>query len=342
MSSPFYRGEKVMANPLKCWFLLLLMWEPLPCCSLITVTPFLTRCTSHRMSCSGSITSRRSASSDVGESAYGVGMNQEDMMDSDMLVAVDAKDRPILDQIVSKKEAHVFSPDSPRGVAHRAFSVFLFNSNGEMLLTKRASSKITFPDVWTNTCCSHPLHNMIPNEVDEVDALPEFPGIKHAAIRKLKHELGISPKDVPHQDFRFLTRFHYWASDTLTYGSDAPWGEHEIDYCLMIQCPGKIQLDPNPEEVGEIQWVSADELRDLMLSSEGSSEQRLWSPWFRGIMERGGFTWWGDLEEALKEGSKYCNKDITYFDPPPEHTGSYNLPTHGKDMGVLKNSKQEH
>jgi isopentenyl-diphosphate delta-isomerase len=46
-----------------------------------------------------------------------------------------------------------------KGLLHRAFSVFLFRpSDGRLLLQKRASEKITFPDMWTNTCCSHPLY----------------------------------------------------------------------------------------------------------------------------------------------------------------------------------------
>jgi isopentenyl-diphosphate delta-isomerase type 1 len=44
------------------------------------------------------------------------------------------------------------------GLLHRAFSVFLFNSEGKLLLQKRSDKKITFPDCWTNTCCSHPLY----------------------------------------------------------------------------------------------------------------------------------------------------------------------------------------
>lgn len=47
-----------------------------------------------------------------------------------------------------------------KGMLHRAFSTFLFNSEGKLLLQKRADTKITFPDCWTNTCCSHPLFNI--------------------------------------------------------------------------------------------------------------------------------------------------------------------------------------
>jgi isopentenyl-diphosphate delta-isomerase len=53
-----------------------------------------------------------------------------------------------------------------QGMLHRAFSVFLFNTKGELLLQQRSDAKITFPGYWTNTCCSHPLY--FPEEmVDE-------------------------------------------------------------------------------------------------------------------------------------------------------------------------------
>ena len=55
----------------------------------------------------------------------------------------------------SKKEVHTFTSENPRGVLHRAFSVFIFNEDGKLLLQQRASDKITFPSVWTNTCCRY-------------------------------------------------------------------------------------------------------------------------------------------------------------------------------------------
>jgi isopentenyl-diphosphate delta-isomerase len=163
-------------------------------------------------------------------STYGEDMDQNDLMESDKLIAVDEKDMLIPNIDLSKRQGHTFNKETPKAALHRAFSFFLFDKDGRMLLTQRAGSKITFPNVWTNTCCSHPLYDMTPNEVDDVpDAYPFFPGIKHAAIRKLQHELGIRPNYIDHDKIQFISRFHYWAADTVTYGNNAPWGEHEVD-----------------------------------------------------------------------------------------------------------------
>ena len=105
-----------------------------------------------------------------------------------------------------------------KGLLHRAFSVFLFNSKNELLLQQRATEKITFPDMWTNTCCSHPLG--IPGE-GGAELEESVMGVKRAAQRKLDHELGIPAAQVPIQNFKFLTRIAYKASSCET------WGEHE-------------------------------------------------------------------------------------------------------------------
>ena len=86
------------------------------------------------------------------------------------------------------------------GQLHRAFSVLLFNSDGKLLLQRRADDKVTFPSVWANSCCSHPLH--CDSELEENNAL----GVKKAAIRKLEQELGISPSSISPEDFHFITK----------------------------------------------------------------------------------------------------------------------------------------
>ncbi len=77
-----------------------------------------------------------------------------------------------------------------KGMLHRAFSVFLFNKEGKLLLQQRADEKITFPGYYTNTCCSHPLAT--PDERDETGHI----GVRRAAQRKLAHELGIPTEQV--------------------------------------------------------------------------------------------------------------------------------------------------
>lgn len=104
-----------------------------------------------------------------------------------------------------------------KGLLHRAFSVFIFRpSDGKLLLQQRASQKITFPDMWTNTCCSHPLDDFEAEKVEENQH-----GVKVAGSRKLEHELGIPQSQTPTDIFQYLTRIHYLAP------SNGKWGEHE-------------------------------------------------------------------------------------------------------------------
>ncbi|KAG1181759.1 hypothetical protein G6F35_015802 [Rhizopus arrhizus] len=127
----------------------------------------------------------------------------------EMCIVIDENDKRI--GADSKKTCHLMSNISS-GLLHRAFSVFLFDSQNRLLLQQRASEKITFPDMWTNTCCSHPLNT--PSELVEEDQL----GVRTAAQRKLEHELGIPPEQVPLEKFKYLTRIHYVApSDGQCY-----------------------------------------------------------------------------------------------------------------------------
>ena len=94
----------------------------------------------------------------------------------------------------SKKACHL-AENINKGMLHRAFSVFLFNSKNELLLQQRSLSKMTFPGFFTNTCCSHPRATK--SEMTEDNYL----GIKKAAKRRLNFELGISEEQVIHLHF---------------------------------------------------------------------------------------------------------------------------------------------
>ena len=118
------------------------------------------------------------------------------------------------DQIVT--EASKVSAHYQAGLLHRAFSVLLFDSEKRLLLQKRADDKVTFPGVWANSCCSHPLSSDL--ESESVNSM----GVKRAAIRKLHQELGIEPRDIDIDDFHFITKMMYSAR------MNADWIEREI------------------------------------------------------------------------------------------------------------------
>lgn len=198
----------------------------------------------------------------------------------EVCIVLDPDDVPI--GTASKKVCHLMKNIND-GLLHRAFSVFLFDSQRRLLLQRRATEKITFPDMWTNTCCSHPLG--IPSETgSDVDAAVQ--GVRRAAQRKLYHELGIQPAQVPLDQFRFLTRIHYKAP------SDGKWGEHEIDYILFIKAD--VDVEVNPNEVQDTRYVTEDELKTMF-----ANKDLQFTPWFQLICHTMLFEWWEHLDEGL-------------------------------------------
>jgi isopentenyl-diphosphate delta-isomerase len=176
----------------------------------------------------------------------------------------------------SKKQCHLMT-EIDKGLLHRAFSVFLFRpSDGRLLLQKRASEKITFPDMWTNTCCSHPLY--IQSERIEEGQM----GVRNAAIRKLQHELGIPLEQMKPDDFTFLTRIHYLAP------SNGQWGEHEVDYILFTALD--VTLDINVNEIGDHRYVSKAELEAMFEDPNVKM-----TPWFKLICRDLLYPWWDEM-----------------------------------------------
>lgn len=195
----------------------------------------------------------------------------------------------------SKKLLHLMS-NIDKGLLHRAFSVFLFNDKNELLLQQRSSEKITFPELWTNTCCSHPLavdDEMGVNadnqsQIGQLSLSDKVSGTITAAIRKLEHELGIPIDDTNSKGkFHFLNRIHYMAP------SNAPWGEHEIDYIFIYKTDKNQDLTilGNPNEVKEFKYVTMEELKDMMNDSNLK-----FTPWFKLICENYLFDWWKQLD----------------------------------------------
>ena len=175
----------------------------------------------------------------------GYDSDQVDMM-SEEVILVDAQDNQL--GSMSKVDAH-----RGDGVLHRAFSILVFDEKDRLLIQRRASHKITFPNVWANTVCSHPLS--IPNDSD--DSIMGH-GSKIAAIRKMEQEMGIIAGAIPIEDIHFITRMLYRAR------ADEIWVEHELDHILFARVHSSIEFQANPNEISETYWVTETELRDWL------------------------------------------------------------------------------
>ena len=200
-------------------------------------------------------------------------------------ILVDAEDREIGTD--TKKNCHLLT-NINSGMLHRAFSVFLFDRSNKMLLQQRSATKITYPEHWTNSCCSHPLY---------IDSERESQvGIRKAAIRRLNYELGIEKSQLKVNDIHYITRIQYRA-DNMPH--DGVFGEHEIDYCLIVK--GTFELKPNSNEVKAVKFVNEYELKEMI---EDSSF--LLTPWFRLIADKYLLSWWSKLDrlDSIKDHEK--------------------------------------
>lgn len=147
--------------------------------------------------------------------------------------------------LMEKQQAHI------NGLLHRAFSVFLFNDKGEMLLQKRASKKYHSPNQWTNAVCSHP-------RIGET--------YLEGAKRRLKEELGIETD--------LSEKFHF------IYKADVGgnlW-EHELDHVFTGIYNTDFAL--NEEEVEEVRYISMEDL-----DKEIAEKPETFTEWFKIILE---------------------------------------------------------
>ena len=135
---------------------------------------------------------------------------------------------------------------------HRAFSVFIFNKKGELLLQRRALNKYHSPGLWTNTCCSHPR----PNEI-----------LMNAAKRRLVEEMGF--------DCDLFYQFNFIYKASLDQGMT----EHELDHVYFGTYEGEIII--NPEEVSDYKFVSITELEINI-----NKQPHLFTEWFKIVFEK--------------------------------------------------------
>lgn len=170
---------------------------------------------------------------------------------------------------------------------HRAFSIFLFDNQSRLLLQRRSDQKITYPNLWTNTCCSHPLYT--PEESGE----DKIGGVRRAAKRRLRYEFGIDVADV--ERFQFLTRIHYKAGNIP---SDDIFGEHEIDYILFVR--GDFAVNPNENEIKDHVYVTQDELGTMLKEQNKPLATMQFTPWFNLIAKSHLFPWWSSLDDLGK------------------------------------------
>ena len=158
----------------------------------------------------------------------------------DLLILVDESDKAL--GFKSKSECH-----EGNGTLHRAFSVFIFNPLGQLLIQKRSSNKALWDLHWSNSCCSHPKKN------EQMEL---------AVKRRLKEELGI---ECP---VHYLYKFTYHAK-YKNLGS-----EHELCHVYVGLFDGEIKA--NPEEIDDWKFIKPDDLQERIRNSKKD-----YTPWMK-------------------------------------------------------------
>jgi isopentenyl-diphosphate delta-isomerase len=142
---------------------------------------------------------------------------------------------------MEKMEAH------KQGLLHRAFSIFIFNTNGEFLLQQRALNKYHNGGLWTNTCCSHPL----PGE-----------NVLNAAHRRLSEEMGFTTKLIPAFNFIYNATF------------DNGLAEYEFDHVFTGIYDGEINVDKT--EVSDYCYKKLKDIDDSL-----QTHPQKYTEWFK-------------------------------------------------------------
>jgi isopentenyl-diphosphate delta-isomerase len=165
-------------------------------------------------------------------------------MIEEQVILVDKNDQKI--GLMGKMEAH------QKAVLHRAFSVFVMNHEGQLLLQQRAASKYHSPLLWANTCCSH--------QRDGESNL-------EAGKRRLQEEMGFVT------DLKEVFSFIYKAP------FDNGLTEHELDHVMVGTCNAAPII--NKEEVESFKWMTPEEVKQDM-----SEKPEIYTAWFKIIFEK--------------------------------------------------------
>ena len=160
--------------------------------------------------------------------------------DDEPLVLVDDHDREI--GFLDKASAHL-----GQGILHRAFSLFIFNRQGELLLQQRAAGKRLWPGYWSNTCCSHPRRGET---------------LEQAIHRRLQEELGLKAP------LQFLFKFQYQAQ------FDAGGAEHELCWVYAGRSDDRAKVNVN--EISGLRYIAPD-----ALDAEMAARPEAFTPWFK-------------------------------------------------------------
>ncbi|RPD97931.1 isopentenyl-diphosphate Delta-isomerase [Aureibaculum marinum] len=165
-------------------------------------------------------------------------------MAEEQVILVNENDEQI--GTMAKMEAH------EKALLHRAFSVFIFNKNNELLLQQRAAKKYHSPLLWTNTCCSH-------QRVGETNI--------EAGKRRLQEEMGFTT------ELKNVLSFIYKAP------FDNGLTEHELDHILI----GNFDEDPkiNAEEVQDFKWMTLEKVK-----ADIKKQPEIYTEWFKIIFDR--------------------------------------------------------
>lgn len=160
--------------------------------------------------------------------------------EAEQLILVNGDDQPI--GFLDKAGCH-----DGEGILHRAFSLFIFDAQGRVLLQQRATGKRLWPGYWSNSCCSHPRRHETMDEAVE---------------RRLEEELGMR------SELRFLYKFSYHAT-FHDLGA-----EHELCWVYI----GSAKEDPvvNCNEISAWRWIAPEDL-----DAELTTEPGAFTPWFK-------------------------------------------------------------